>query len=598
MCGFLASLAPALRPNSEAAVAQALHQRGPDAHGIESGPGARFIHTRLSIVGLGPEGVQPARSADGRKILVFNGEIYNFRELAAANGLGKAVSDTQVLLQMLMQNDAADVIGRLRGMYAFAYWDEAAKSLIAVRDPMGIKPLYLHEDDRNLPTLASCLPALLANGSAPAIDAVGLLEYVAFGHTGPSRTVYHRINKLLPGLLYQWRIDTSGGVSRQVHAVDFPADRRLTVADALRDSIRAHLISDVEVGTFLSGGIDSTLLTALAARELGGVRTFTVSFPESPARDESALAEWNANLIGSAHETVPATARSMAGAARPFLRQQGEPFGDAACLPLTLLSMRAAEKLKVILCGEGADELFGGYGRYAVARRLARNEGPAHGIARWWGGRRSGEPWARALEAALWGGGFRAHAALLDSDLALLEKVAPSVAGAYLDAAETDWTGLAAGASQLDAARLYDRERWLPNVYLEKTDRATMAYGLEGRLPFLDRIVAAAAPLPRPVGTRKAPLRELLAELLPEVRLPKRKLGLAVDIWGLRAAGLDAPFRAAVGSSTAVLGSTFGREAVSSLAQRAEKSPSLFFRLAMLGLWEEEFAGELAEVRH
>jgi len=588
VCGLLASLAPGWDDRADR-VALSLHERGPDAAGVLRSNGATFVHTRLSILGLGAAGVQPVQSADGHQILVFNGEIYNFRELARMHSITDAVSDTQVLFQMLALLDAAEVIAQLRGMYAFAYWDQVKQQLVAVRDPMGIKPLYLHSDPAGLPTLASCLPALLVAGNPLTIDPVGLVEFLASGHTGPVRTVYQEVSKLLPGRLYHWQLRDDGRIEDGSRPIEYAPAPRLPVQQALTDSVRAHLIADVEVGAFLSGGIDSTLLCALATQEAGPIKTFTVSFPESPSRDESPLAEWNAKLMNSTHQSIPATSQSMTDAAANFMRQHGEPFGDAACLPLTVLAASAAQSVKVVLCGEGADELFGGYSRYRVSRHLRRREVPAARLANFWGRRRGAAPWARALEAGLWGGGFRAHAALLDSDLPLLQRIAPQATREYLQAAQEDWRLLAGDSSHLDAARRYDRERWLPNVYLEKTDRSTMASSLEGRLPYLDKVVAAAAPQPRPDGTRKIPLRNALEEILPQVRLPDRKKGLAVDIWALRAAGLDRHFQAAVHGATSVLVRAFGAEATRELAYRAQRSPNLFFRLAMLGLWEQEF---------
>jgi len=588
VCGLFASLAPGWNDRADQ-VALALRERGPDAVGVLHSNEATFVHTRLSILGLGAAGVQPARSADGRQILVFNGEIYNFRELARTHGIPHAVSDTQVLLQMLTRLDPAEVIAQLRGMYAFAYWDQVKQQLVAVRDPMGIKPLYIHSDPAGLPTLASCLPAILVAGSSLSIDPVGLVEFLASGHTGPVRTVYQEVTKVLPGKLYHWNLRDDGQVEHGSQPIEYAPAPRLLVQQALTDSVRAHLIADVEVGAFLSGGVDSTLLCALATRENGPIKTFTVSFPESPSRDESPLAEWNAKLMNSTHQSIPATSRSMTDAAVTFMRQHGEPFGDAACLPLTVLAASAAQSVKVVLAGEGADELFGGYSRYRVSQYLRRREAPATWLANYWGRRRGGAPWARALEAGLWGGGFRAHAALLDSNLPLLQRIAPQATREYLQAAQEDWRLLAGGSSHLDAARRYDRERWLPNVYLEKTDRSTMASSLEGRLPYLDKVVAAAAPQPRPDGTQKLPLRNALQEILPQVRLPDRKKGLAVDVWALRAAGLDEHFQAAVQGAASVLVRAFGAAATSELARRAERSPSLFFRLAMLGLWEQEF---------
>ena len=186
MCGLLASLAPGWSEFTDR-IALSLRERGPDASGVLCSDGATFVHTRLSILGLGPEGVQPAQSTDGNHILVFNGEIYNFRELARAYGIAHAVSDTQVLLQMLTRLDAAEVVAQLRGMYAFAYLDQVKGKMVAARDPMGIKPLYLYSDPAGLPTLASCLPALLTTERTLSIDPVGLVQFLASGHTGPVR---------------------------------------------------------------------------------------------------------------------------------------------------------------------------------------------------------------------------------------------------------------------------------------------------------------------------------------------------------------------------------------------------------------------------
>jgi len=596
VCGIFASTAPDMWCGRHAEILGLLRHRGPDGRGqVLPADGPLLIHTRLAIIGLGAEGVQPATSADASTTLVYNGEIYNFRALAARTPRPAASSDTQVLADLLAR-DPRPALGSLRGMWAFAAWHAGRRELLAARDPFGIKPLYaLHHADGGV-TLSSELPPLLLSNEVAELDEQGLSQYLALGHTGPTRTVYREITKLLPGRLYRWRRPTGGGPWAMCVEQALPEPGSVLDVDAaLNDSVAAHLVADVEVGCFLSGGVDSTLLAALARRDVPGIRTFTLSFPDTPVSDESLLAEHNARLLGTKHTTVPVRVGEMGACARTFLRVHGEPLGDAAVLPLTHLAERAAQDVRVVLAGEGADELFGGYARYNVSRRLPAalaHLAPAiTGVADRWGRRRSGAPWARAVEAALRGGGFRGHAALLDADLALLNRVRPGAAADLLARLTLDWAALGHHNDNLRRSQLYDRTRWLPDVYLEKTDRASMASSLEVRVPYLDRAVAASAQTRRPPDQNKQPLRELLARLLPEVITPNRKKGLAVDTAGLVEGPLAPGYRYETASPRSVLGRWLGREGQQIVAARAARSPALRYRVAMLGLWEDECDG-------
>jgi asparagine synthase (glutamine-hydrolysing) len=282
----------------------------------------------------------------------------------------------------------------------------------------------------------------------------------------------------------------------------------------------------------------------------------------------------------------------MVAAAQRFVSVHGEPFGDAAALPLTVLAQDVGAQIKVVLAGEGADELFGGYGRYRVTRRLGgaglRATRPLLGpAAQWWGAVRGDSPWARALEAIAWGGGVRSYAALLGSDLtALLSEGAPHAEEVRALVA-ADWIALdGKGDNEEELARRFDQTRWLANTYLEKTDRATMAGSLEARVPYLDPAVAHRAAL-LPVDPTKRALRRELERRLPEVRLPDRKKGLAVSLGQLLRAGLDRHARYELESDTSVLCEVMGPSTVNALRARAARSDLTRYRVAMLGQWEE-----------
>ena len=589
MCGIFASTDARRWDGRVDDVLSTLHRRGPDARGHEVVDGLLLAQTRLSIIGLGTSGRQPATSRNGAVTLVFNGEIYNYRELAGRLGLADVQSDTQLLADLLAGH--REQLAELRGMYAFVAWDRARGELLAARDAYGIKPLYLLRHASGGLSFASQISPLLEDADARVVDRTGLGTYLAFGHTGPGLTAFDAVQKVEPGCLHVWR-RTSTGLHRAAHRLVPPRATTQDLEHALRDSVQAHLVADVEVGTFLSGGVDSTLLTCLANQQHPGIRSFTVSFPEQPARDESPLAQHNAALMGVDHQVVPASLADLAAAARAFLLEHGEPFGDAAMLPLTHLSLAVGRELKVVLCGEGADELFGGYARYRISARVRRTGlVPVPGRQRAadaWGLRRGGRPWARALEAGLAGGGLRGHAALLDGDLPLLGSLDPGARRDVQALVSSRW--LTSAGHELGRARRYDADVWMPNVFLEKTDRATMAGSLEARVPFLDREVAAAALREDPgADTSKPALRNLLARLLPGVRLPDRKKGLAIDVRALVDTHFAGQVERQLVDPCSALSRWVGGADDGRVRQRVDRSPSFAFRLAMLDEWQELF---------
>lgn len=594
MCGVFGTTRRDLWHGSVSIVQERLRHRGPDGTGVWSAPNGSVLlaHTRLAIIGLGLAGAQPARSTDGTVTVSYNGEIYNYRDLSEAEPVA---SDTQVLCDMLRKGGPA-ALSRARGMYAAAVWDQRRGTFSAVRDPWGIKPLYLLRHPSGGVTVSSEIPVLLESSDAGEIDPIGLAHFLIHGHTGQTLTLFRHITKIPPGTAISWQ-QTAEGWAESTQAIDIcPVTMHGGFGDAIVDSVRAHLVADVEVGVFLSAGLDSTLLAAVASDLAPAVRTFTLAFPDDPELDESPRAEANARALGVKFNPVPVTIGAMATAADRFLRIHGEPLGDAAVLPLSCLAAAAADEVKVVLAGEGADEIFGGYGRYRVSslleRRAVRLSGPLGRLmACRWGRRRSDRPRDRAIEAVLWGGGPRSHGALLGSEAGWMTKTELPLAVDVGRVVHAEWVTLSTGGGELDGARAYDLRRWLPNVYLEKTDRATMASSLEARVPYLDPAVASMC---RAMTTPpKALIRDELVRRLPSARLPDRKKGLAVPLPSLLTGALADAGRHQLESPGSVLARAAGPAWQEALAMRARRSPTLAFRLAMLGRWEQLFSDRI-----
>jgi asparagine synthase (glutamine-hydrolysing) len=591
MCGVFTTTTPEAWEDKIDEVLHLLSHRGPDHSSREVIDGAVLMgHTRLEVIGLGTVGQQPAKAPDGSVVLVFNGEIYNYQHLKSGLNVDRRTSDTQVLTAIVSER-RLESLSRLRGMYAFVAWDRRDGSLLAMRDPFGIKPLYILRHRMGGITLSSEIAPLLLCPEAREVDRIGLGQYLSMGHTTNSHTLFARIRKLDPGSLYTWRRDSTGAFNLQIERPEQRSCSQATLEQALEDSVKAHLTADVEVGAFLSSGVDSTLLCAIARKHVDGLRTYTLTFPEAPFADEGQLAGANARVMGLHHVKVEVRSRDMAAMAEEVVKAHGEPLGDAAVLPLSVLARRASQDLKVVLTGEGADEIFGGYGRYRISRRLGgftRAVAPLGAqVARHWSRARDDKPRSRAFEALLWGGGVRSHAALLSSDLSLLDQACPETYRDVLTAMKADWQRLDDSGSELGRSIEYDRICWLPNTYLEKTDRATMLFGLEARVPYLDPVVVATAAAGSMEMHAKEEPRQLLRSIVPDVELPSRKVGLAVDIPSLlELPELSEPFKFELLDSNSVLGQLIPDEKKSMAVERCRQSPTFAFRVAMLGIWE------------
>jgi asparagine synthase (glutamine-hydrolysing) len=475
----------------------AIAHRGPDGTGRLVRGGVALVHLRLAIVDL-ETGDQPLfAQGDEGPALIANGEIYNNPDLRRAMAATpfRTRSDCEPAV-FRYASDGEGFADGLRGMYAIAVHDPASGRLVLARDPFGIKPLYYVATDR-LFAFASEPQALLAAGlAAPAVDPRRRAELLQIKFTTGAETIFPGIHRVLPG---ETLVVEHGQVVRRRRRAALPEGPPVAVADplgrldaALMDSVTAHLQSDVPYGLFLSGGIDSAALLALMTRATGQrIRVLTVGWEGEGAVDESAEATRLAAVMGAECHRLAMSERDFWNFAPRIAACIDDPTADAAVLPTWMLGRAAAgDGLKVTLCGEGADELFGGYSRYRKQRAPLR----------WF----TRPPRARGLfpqsDALVgWRGGIAAASGH-------------------------------PGRSAMQAAQAADIAEWLPNDLLVKLDRCLMAHGVEGRTPFLDPVMADFAfrlPDAQKGGLRfgKILLRRWLARAFPEAGAWARKKG-------------------------------------------------------------------------
>ena len=547
MCGIvgIASRAGAADPERLRAMSATLVHRGPDSDGtIVDGP-VGLAARRLSIIDLAG-GDQPIANEDGTVHVVQNGEIYNFLELRAelerAGHRFATRCDTEVLVH-LYEEVGEGFAERLRGMFAVAIWDARRRRLVLARDRFGIKPLYYRVTGDEL-TFASELRALPSGE----IDLEAVEAYLAFNSIPSPYSIFRETRKLPPGHTLVWEDAGATHVSRYarpapVAATDARSDDPNELAEELRarlrDSVRAHLIADVPVGVLLSGGVDSALLTALAAQEASeAVHTFTIGFEER-SFDEVEDARSVAERYGTRHEEL--VLRPDAALLLPRLADAfDEPCGDSSAVPSYLVSELAARHVKVALSGEGGDELFGGYHTY-VADLLAQRLGRLAPLARPFVERLPSS--SRRVSVDYMAKRFvrGAHLPPLERHHAWKEIFSP--------AAREELTGRRSGFDPVDLqraefaetegaellARLQDVDRrlYLVDDLLVKTDRSSMAHSLEARVPYLDPVVAGLAlELPTRLKVRgwhkKVLLRKAAAPLLPRRIVYGRKRGFSI----------------------------------------------------------------------
>jgi asparagine synthase (glutamine-hydrolysing) len=540
----------------------AIAHRGPDAEGFLAEPGVGLVHRRLSIIDL-TGGDQPIGIEDGSVQIIFNGEIYNYQHLRAgleARGHRlRTHSDTEVIVH-LYEEEGERLVERLRGMFTFAIWDRPRRRLLLARDRLGIKPLYVYRDAEKV-VFGSELKAILAHPSVPRqIDPLALEDYLAYGMVPGPRSIFRGIEKLPPAhtlLVYAGDWDAR---PHRYWQLSFDADPRPTtdqwieaVRSKVDEAVRLHLIADVPVGAFLSGGLDSSTVVASAVGAAAApMETFAIGFTEE-AFSELSYARAVADRFGTRHTEHVVTPDAV-GLLDQLVHHFDEPFADSSAVPTFLVSELAARRVKVALSGDGGDEAFGGYARYAhdLKEAAVRRRLPAWlrrglgGVARVW-------PKADWLPRPLRAKTFLSNLAL-DEDLAyantiqvcrqplrrrlLTARVTADLNGHRPEARVCTGYASAPAGNPLAGMIASDVATLLPDDYLVKVDRASMACGLEVRPPLLDHeLLELTARIPADLkihnGETKWLMKRAFHDRLPEVvrTRPKQGFEIPVDAW-------------------------------------------------------------------
>ena len=592
-----------------------LRHRGPDGEGLWVEGPVGLAHRRLSIVDIAG-GAQPM-TVDGNAWLVFNGEIYNHPQLKpgleAAGHRYRTRSDTETILHIY--KDAGEAcVERLQGMFAFAIWDRQKQQLLLARDRLGIKPLYYAITDHHL-LFASEIKGILASGYIrPALNEKVMPEYLATGFVSGEETFFRGIRKLLPGRTLTW--SRNGNVRERRYwqlPADAPSDTRPLKQQAeelrqrLTDAVRSHLMSDVPLGLFLSGGIDSTGLAGLMAPMAGGrVKTFSVGFPEREG-NELAYARMAAQSIAADHHEVVITGEQFFHELPRLVWHEDEPIAFPSSVPLYFVSALASEHVKVVLTGEGADELFGGYNRYRVTEwnhKLGRVYGRAvpsflrNAMSRVIGTL----PWAarRYLGRTFLAVDADARSLFFENfaffDRSARDRILPGAASSDPFEEALHYFNGTAG-TLLDRMTHADLQTYLVEL-LMKQDQMSMAASVESRVPFLDhKLVEHVAGLPAGSKVRgwqtKLVLREALRDLIPPAIRTRRKMGFPVPVGAWLKGSFNAIVDEFVTGPRATSRSLFDAEFVRTLAaeHRTGRVPrgAQLWQLINLEIWQRIF---------
>ena len=623
MCGIngIAATEPIVDEAMLVTMRDAMAHRGPDDAGVWRSPDARvgFGHRRLAIIDLSPAGHQPMTEAAGELTITFNGEIYNYLELRdellARGHRFRSQSDTEVILAAYREW-GEKMLERLGGMFALALYDARNGDVLLARDRAGEKPLYIRTFDRGI-AFASELKALMADRSwERRVDPRALEMYLAYGYVSGSLSILQGVEKLTQASATVF--NTRNGTRRtwrywmlpDAPPVDARVDEEALVEELdarLQSAVEHQMIADVPLGILLSGGLDSSLVTAMAARSGRKVKTFTVSFPGHGSYDESEYARMVANHFGTEHVELPAEGATVSLLPQ-LARQYDEPMADSSMIPTYLVSRLIRQEATVALGGDGGDELFGGYPHYS------------------WIGQQ--DAMRRFLPPPIRGVAYAAARHLLPLGLRgrnfLLGLTAPRAlrlaqANGYFDegssrrllapiasVARNGWKGpeawklaqIADSGSIIEQATRLDFATYLVDDILVKVDRASMLTSLEVRAPFLDRPMLdfAFGKVPATLKThgdaRKILLRKLAARLLPSQLDLTRKQGFSIPlhVW----------FKGEWGEfMTSVLEDAetpFDRRAVQALVagqRRGFSNTNRIFALTIFELWRREYGVSL-----
>ena len=620
MCGIAGLLSfdrgGRVNPARLTAMRDSLEHRGPDGEGLMVEGPVGLAHRRLAIVDVAG-GHQPMCNEDRSVWVVFNGEIYNHADLRPdliARGHHYATrSDTETILHLYDEYGDAGV-ERLEGMFAFALWDAAKRRLLLARDRLGIKPLYYTRSDHEL-AFASEIKALVAGGLRPQFNRPVLSEFLASRYVAGQETFFRGVEKLPPGHLLTWSADEGTTVRRYWRLPSPERDSGGTIAseaddlrERLRGAVRRHLMSDVPLGLFLSGGLDSSALTAVASAMVKEpLLTFAVGFHEAEG-NELPYARAVATAVGARHHEVQVTAQEYFDVLPELIWKQDEPMAFSSGVPLYFVSRLAQQHVKVVLTGEGADELFLGYNRYRVtfwngqlgrpywAMTTPGMRRQMHALVK-----KLPPRWRRYPERTFLSLDPGQRSLFFDNFAVFPEALRSRVVSAPDAGRDPYHEGLrcyreAAGGA-LDRMSATDLQTYLCEL-LMKQDRMSMAASIESRVPFLDdQLVAHVAAMPSRLKLRgwqtKAVLRRAVADLLPPEILTRKKMGFPVPLgrW-LRGSHWPMVEEFVLGGRARARG-LFHHEAIRRLADdhrsgRAEHGDRLWL-LINLEIWQRMF---------
>lgn len=560
MCGIAGYFSPGkfFSENDLQKMTTAVAHRGPDSHGYYTDELAGLGHRRLSILDLSARGNQPMHSHNGRYVIIYNGEVYNYREIAASlkNNLNdvninfNSSSDTEVILESFVQKGLS-AINELNGMFAFAIYDKQEQEMYIVRDRIGIKPLYYYWDGENF-AFGSELKTLTGIGQIKKeIEHAAIVQYLHLGMIPAPLTIYKNIYKLEPGTVIrlnrkgiEFRKYWSPNLNLSDTVVTSEKQAMVQLADLLMSSVQYQLRSDVPFGIFLSGGIDSSLI-AVNAVNVSGVKinTFSIGFSENKF-NESVYAKEVARYIGTQHHELIVSYKDAINLFDEILNIYDEPFADSSLIPTLLVSSMAKKHVTVALSGEGGDELFFGYGSHKWAQRL---NNPLV--------RLMSKPLSMSL--GMLSSRYKRVAGLVNiPEHSLLKSHIFSQEQYYFSVVELadilvdpafDPNGFKKinelNINQLlkrklngsEEQALFDLNYYLPDDLLVKVDRASMHYSLETRVPFLDhRIVEFALNLSPKLkinnGVSKYLLKEILYQYIPKKYFERPKQGFSIPL--------------------------------------------------------------------
>ncbi len=591
MCGIVGFISQNSNLNDPAktleSMCEALHHRGPNDRGqwMDRTAGVYFGHTRLSIIDLSPMGHQPMLSPTGRYVISYNGEIYNFaalrEELDNSSGRTesfdgwKGHSDTEVILACIEQWGLAQALERFIGMFAFALWDRKERTLHLARDRMGIKPLYYGWQNDTFFFGSELKPLRHHPVFSGEIDRTALQLYMLYAYIPPPHSIYQNIFKLPPGNLISipapfshqlpeptpyWTVEqvAHDGLANPFSGNDQEAIDQLD--HLLRDSVRLRMIADVPFGAFLSGGIDSSTVTALMqAESVSPVKTFSIGFAEKDY-NEAEYAKAVARHLNTDHTELYVTPKQARDVIPKMPTLYDEPFSDSSQIPTFLVSELTQRHVKVSLSGDGGDEVFGGYNRYMMSPNLWRRMNLFPPPLR-----RAGSKLCTALSPASWDALFHLLDPILPASLRhsnigdkihKLAEVLPARSrrdlffrmithwglGEKLVQGQSGFSSITPGLPAIAPLENYSQDMmlmdltgYLPGDILTKVDRASMGVSLETRVPLLDhRVVEFAWRLPLSMkirnGKSKWLLRQVLSRYIPDALIERPKMGFSIPL--------------------------------------------------------------------